>query len=40
VDEVEYDPKGAIEDFGAHDEQGGSAWEDEEDDEPAQCAAQ
>ena len=40
VDEVAYDPKGQIEDFGAQDGQGGSAWEDEEDDEPAQCAAQ
>lgn len=40
VDEVEYDPAGSIEDFGAQDEQGGSNWEDEEDDEPAQCAAQ
>lgn len=41
VDEVEYDPKGDIEEFGAQDGQGASAWEDEEeDDEPAQCAAQ
>jgi DnaJ family protein A protein 2 len=38
VDEVEYDPKANIEDFGAKD---GQAWEDEdEDDEPAQCATQ
>ncbi|CAI7632341.1 unnamed protein product [Penicillium glandicola] len=41
VDEVEYDPKAQIEEFGAQDGHGGSAWEDEEeDDEPAQCAAQ
>ena len=40
VDEVTYDPKGSIDDFGAQDGDGGSGWEDEEDDEPAQCAAQ
>jgi DnaJ family protein A protein 2 len=39
VDEVTYNPKAEIEEFGAQDGQG--AWEDEEDDdEPAQCAAQ
>ncbi|KAJ5295606.1 hypothetical protein N7508_010427 [Penicillium antarcticum] len=38
IDEVEYDPKANIEEFGAKD---GHAWEDEdEDDEPAQCATQ
>lgn len=40
VDEVEYDPKGDLEDFGAGDPRGGSGWEDDDDDEPAQCAAQ
>lgn len=42
VDEVDYDPKGKIEDFGSNDPQGGSAWEDEdEDEEPSvQCATQ
>lgn len=40
VDEVEYDPQGDLEDFGANDPRGGSGWEDEDDDEPAQCAAQ
>ncbi|KAI9930395.1 hypothetical protein MW887_011148 [Aspergillus wentii] len=40
VDEVEYDPKGKMEDFGSKDPSGGTAWEDDEDDEPAQCAAQ
>lgn len=41
VDEVDYDPKAKLEDFGAHDGHGGSAWMDEDDDEePAQCAAQ
>lgn len=41
VDEVEYDPKGQIEDFGAQDGQDAAGWEDEEDDdEPAQCATQ
>lgn len=39
VDEVEFDPKGNMEEFG--DAQGGSAWADEDDEEePAQCAAQ
>ncbi|KAI1979618.1 DnaJ-like protein xdj1 [Ophidiomyces ophidiicola] len=41
VDEVEFDPKANIEDFGAKDAQGGSAWEDdEEEDGGTQCAAQ
>ena len=41
VDEVEYDPNGNMDDFGARDAQGGSAWVDDDDDEePAQCAAQ
>lgn len=40
VDEVEYDPKGNMEEFGAQDAQGGSAWVDDEEEEPAQCAAQ
>lgn len=40
VDEVEYDPKGSLDDFGAKDAHGGSAWEDEDDEEPAQCATQ
>lgn len=40
VDEVEYDPKANIEDFGSRDGHG-SAWMDEDDDdEPAQCTAQ
>lgn len=39
VDEVEFDPKGNMEEFG--DSQGGSTWADEDDEEePAQCAAQ
>jgi len=41
VDEVDFDPKGNMEEFGAQDGQGGSAWVDDDDDEePAQCAAQ
>lgn len=41
VDEVDYDPKGDMEDFGAGDPRGGSGWVDEdEDEEPAQCATQ
>lgn len=42
VDEVDYDPKGNMEEFGSNDPQGGSAWEDDdEDDEPtAQCTTQ
>lgn len=40
VDDVEYDPKGNLDDFGAKDAHGGSAWEDEDDEEPAQCATQ
>ncbi|KAL3478653.1 hypothetical protein BJX99DRAFT_224095 [Aspergillus californicus] len=41
VDEVEYDPKGKLEEFGSQDPNGGSAWEDDDDEgEPAQCAAQ
>jgi DnaJ family protein A protein 2 len=41
VDEVDYDPKGNLDEFGARDGHGGSAWEDEDDDgEPAQCAPQ
>lgn len=40
VDEVEYDPKGNLDDFGARDPHG-SAWVDEdEDDEPANCTTQ
>lgn len=40
VDEVDFDPKGNMEEFGAQDGQGGSAWVDDDDEEPAQCAAQ
>ncbi|RAH67654.1 putative DnaJ domain protein (Mas5) [Aspergillus aculeatinus CBS 121060] len=41
VDEIEYDPKGNIEDFGAHDPEGGSAWEDDDEEgETAQCTTQ
>lgn len=41
VDEVEYDPKGNMESFGSNDPQGGSAWEDEDDEgETAQCTTQ
>lgn len=41
VDEVDYDPKGDLDEFGAKDAHGGSAWEDDDDEgEPAQCAAQ
>lgn len=41
VDEVEYDPKGNINEFGARDAHGGSAWEDEDEEEGGpQCAAQ
>lgn len=41
VDEVDYDPKAKLEDFGAKDAHGGSAWEDEDDEEEAaQCTAQ
>lgn len=43
VDEVDYDPKGNMDDFGSKDPQGGNAWEDDDDDdEPttAQCATQ
>jgi DnaJ family protein A protein 2 len=41
VDEVEYDPKGNLDGFGSNDPQGGSAWEDDDDEgEPAQCATQ
>lgn len=40
VDDVEYDPSGDLEDFGAGDPRGGSGWEDDEEGEPAQCAAQ
>lgn len=41
VDEVDYDPNGNMEEFGARDANGGSAWmDDDEDDEPAQCATQ
>lgn len=42
VDEVDYDPKGKMEEFGSKDPQGGSAWEDDDDnDEPtAQCTTQ
>ncbi|KAJ5098131.1 hypothetical protein N7532_005132 [Penicillium argentinense] len=41
VDEVHYDANGNMEEFGARDAQGGSAWVDDDDEEePAQCAAQ
>lgn len=41
VDEVEFDPKGNLDDFGAHDPEGGSAWEDDDEGETtAQCATQ
>ncbi|KAJ5760642.1 DnaJ protein [Penicillium odoratum] len=42
VDEVDYDAQGNMEEFGSRDTNGGSAWQDdeEEDDEPAQCAPQ
>jgi DnaJ family protein A protein 2 len=42
VDEVEYDPKGNAEDFGSKDPSGGSAWEDDDEEEggTAQCATQ
>ncbi|KMP09135.1 chaperone protein dnaJ [Coccidioides immitis H538.4] len=41
VDEVDYDPKANLDDFGAKDAQGGSAWEDEDEEEGGpQCAAQ
>ncbi|KAJ5650308.1 DnaJ protein [Penicillium longicatenatum] len=42
VDEVDFDPHGKMEEFGARDTNGGSAWQDdeEEDDEPVQCAPQ
>lgn len=41
IDEVEYNPQGDLNEFGAKDGHG-SAWvdEDEDDDEPAQCATQ
>lgn len=42
VDQVTFDPKANIEDFGARDANGGSAWmdEDEDDEEAATCAPQ
>lgn len=41
VDEVQYDSKATLDDFGAGDPHGGSAWvDDDEDDEPAQCTTQ
>ncbi|KAE8146392.1 hypothetical protein BDV25DRAFT_51748 [Aspergillus avenaceus] len=41
VDEVDYDPNGDLDDFGAKDPSGTSAWEDDDDEgEPAQCATQ
>ncbi|KAL4893434.1 hypothetical protein BDV59DRAFT_201634 [Aspergillus ambiguus] len=41
VDEVEYNPKGNMDEFGTNDPQGGSAWEDDDDEgETAQCATQ
>lgn len=43
VDDVDYDPKGDIDNLGSKDERGGSAWvdEDDEDDEGgAQCTTQ
>ncbi|OJD16811.1 hypothetical protein AJ78_03054 [Emergomyces pasteurianus Ep9510] len=42
VDDVDYDPKANIEEFGSNDTRGGSAWEDEEDEEggQAQCTTQ
>ena len=41
IDEVDYDPKASIEDFGAGDPRGGSGWEEEDEDyvQP-QCATQ
>ncbi|KAL4911949.1 hypothetical protein BDW62DRAFT_195812 [Aspergillus aurantiobrunneus] len=41
VDEVEYDPKANVEDFGTQDPSGGSAWEDDEEEGgTTQCATQ
>ncbi|PGH10493.1 hypothetical protein AJ79_05421 [Helicocarpus griseus UAMH5409] len=42
VDEVEYDPKASIEDYGSNDTQGGSAWEDDDEGEggQTQCTTQ
>lgn len=42
VDDVEYDPNGSLDEYGAHDGHGGSAWEDDDDDEGSgpQCTAQ
>lgn len=42
IDDVEYDSKADMGDFGGGDERGGSAWVDDdgEDGEPAQCATQ
>ncbi|PGH04414.1 hypothetical protein AJ80_08525 [Polytolypa hystricis UAMH7299] len=42
VDDVEYDSKASLDEFGAMDANGGTAWQDEDDDEEgqAQCAAQ
>lgn len=40
VDEVDYDPKADLEEFGAGDPHGGSGWEDEDDEPHAQCATQ
>ncbi|KAI9368086.1 hypothetical protein BJX61DRAFT_246850 [Aspergillus egyptiacus] len=39
IDEVEYDPKGNLEDFGSQDPSGGDAWEDD-DEGGAQCTTQ
>ncbi|KAL4923487.1 putative DnaJ domain protein (Mas5) [Aspergillus undulatus] len=40
VDEVEYDRKADIEDFGSKDPAGGDAWEDDEEEGGAQCTTQ
>ena len=42
VDDVEYDPNSNLDEYGAHDGPGGSAWEDDDDDEGSgpQCTAQ
>ncbi|KAL1956417.1 hypothetical protein VTO42DRAFT_7303 [Malbranchea cinnamomea] len=43
VDEVDYNPNASLDDYGARDEHGGSAWEDEDDDDGGsgpQCTTQ
>lgn len=41
VDEVEYEAKANVEEFGSKDPSGGSAWEDDDDEgETAQCTTQ